>query len=114
MTVVVPIDVTGTSFRQPSLVDLSFHVEQLRGLAATLRPESTNVHDPNAIAVDVSGVHVAYLPRTWRKSFHEAMKAAVERLLEGEGKLLADLVQFRDEANQPRWTVRLYGEFGDA
>jgi hypothetical protein len=85
----------------------------LRGLTAKLRPEPTNVHDPNAVAVDVQGVHVAYLPRIWRKTFQEVPREAVDRLLAGEGKLFADLVQYRDDANEPRWTVRCYGVFED-
>ena len=107
----VPINVTGTSFRQPSLDVLAVHSERLTGMVAALRPEPTNPYDPKAVAVDVEGVHVAYLPRDWREGFDDVMKAAVDRLLEGEGELVAELVRFNDDAGEPRWTVRLQGEF---
>jgi hypothetical protein len=107
----VRIEVTGTSFRQPALVDLALHAERLDGRRAALRWEPANAFDANAVAVEVAGVRVAYLPRTWRKSFDDAARVAVERLLAGEGDLFADLVQYRDEADEPRWTVKCYGVF---
>ena len=113
-TAIQSIIVTGMSFRQPTLTELALHLASLTNVRARLRPEPDNEYDADATAVDIEGAHVAYLPRMWRETFNEEMKAACVRLLAGEGVAFADLVRYADDAGESRWTVRLYGEFKDA
>ena len=49
--------VVGTSFRPEAAATVSV------GASALLRREPDNPHDPTAVAVDIDGNHVGYLPR---------------------------------------------------
>ena len=50
------ISVAGVSFRREA-------IEKIATSTANLVPEPDNKHDPNAVRVEVGGLHVGYVPR---------------------------------------------------
>lgn len=93
--------VAGTSRRQSDLEAIAQHKRPR--LYAILRPEPHNLHDPSAVAVDIEGRHIGYLPRDDAEEF----SADARQLGIGSGgaKVPAKLVGGYDES--PTIGVRL-------
>ena len=77
----VPLEVVGESYRQDSLWRLvggftTNHVRQ--PCIAMLLPED-NPHDPNAIAVHISGLMVGYLPRATAAAYRPGLEALMRK-----------------------------------
>jgi hypothetical protein len=72
------------------VVGTSFRIEAARavrpGADVVLRREPTNPHDPAAVAVDVDGVHIGYLPRPLAARLDgAAWSAVVTEVRHGDG-----------------------------
>jgi hypothetical protein len=90
------VNVVGTSHYQQALAEITGRKgdEEIRfETQATLVPEPDNEHDPNAIAVHVSGRLVGYLSRDENPRWQEVVKrltehghvAAAEAMIAGRG-----------------------------
>jgi hypothetical protein len=72
-------NVTGESHYQAALVDIAGPpmpgVVRFRTELALLVPEPQNQYDPNAVAVQIGGQHVGYLPRDLALRFSAAIRS---------------------------------------
>lgn len=68
--------VTGTGHRQDALARVAQDHDGKRWfhLPAQLRPEPDNPHDRNAVAVDMGGRHIGYLPREDAPEYLNALR----------------------------------------
>lgn len=83
----MPLDVVGESYRQDNLWRLvgGFTTEYVRApCIAVLSPEN-NPHDPNAVAVHISGLLVGYLPRETAARY----RPGLVRLMQKHGQPIA-------------------------
>lgn len=71
------LEIAGVGYRKDAVLDLlggSLPTEGVRKeFDAVLRPEPTNSHDANAIAVDIDSRHVGYLPAEEALRYREAL-----------------------------------------
>ncbi|MBV9659868.1 MAG: HIRAN domain-containing protein [Acidimicrobiales bacterium] len=82
-----PLEVVGESYRQDNLWRLvgGFRTEYVREACIAMLIPEDNPHDPNAIAVHISGLMVGYLPRATAAAY----RPGLETLMRKHGRLVA-------------------------
>jgi hypothetical protein len=58
------LEVVGIHYRPDEVKARINAFPQGSAIEATLRAEPTNPHDPHAVAVDIDGIHIGYIPKT--------------------------------------------------
>lgn len=108
-------EVVGESYRQDALLQAAgpkCEDGHWAECVATLRPEPENPHDDQAIAVDIDGRHVGYLPRDLARRHRAAVRRAIHTAGTATCAAVINGGWYRpEEESEGHFGVRLY--FGE-